>query len=72
MTLEEKVDEIQQDVRAIKQELKGYNGEKGLCREHAELKKAFYNFRLWSIIALITIAGSSGISVYSLIGMLAK
>lgn len=42
--------------------LLGTNGQGGLLRSHESLRKDYFRFKLWVIIALIIIAGALGFS----------
>jgi hypothetical protein len=61
-TIEDKIDNLVEDVSAIKVALKGYNGQTGLCESHEELKKDFYAFRRALLVILGVLVGSGLIS----------
>ncbi len=79
MTLEQEalLKETHETVRSIQQELKGYNGRKGLCAEFEDHKKEdkdfrniFYNFRLAVIVAGALFFGGSGFGFAKLLDMM--
>jgi hypothetical protein len=52
-----------EDVRSIKQCLLGYDGQGGLCKDHKELKKDYYNFKRWVIGIFCFLVGSGVIGI---------
>jgi hypothetical protein len=62
-TIEDKIDNLINDVTEIKTALKGYNGQSGLCEEHSKLKDDFYSFRRAVLVMLGVLVGSGVLSV---------
>lgn len=69
LTHDEKLDSLVQDVSDIKIALKGYNGFKGLCDSHADLKKDYYLFKRNACIIAGIAIGSGLISTGLAVGL---
>ena len=66
--LVEQLTKIQSDVQAIRQVLKGYNGDKGLCEQVENNSKAIN--KIWLVLAVmgVSIGGGAWAVVKTLIG----
>lgn len=53
--------ETRDAVKSVLQVLKGFNGDKGLCRRHDELAKDYYEFKRKVIMILAFSAGGGGL-----------
>jgi len=71
MNSEEKLDTLINTVTRIEQALRGYNGDPGLIKEHCDLKKDYYKFKMRALAVFYFLLGSGvlGISIWQIIGL---